>query len=139
MAPAPSTSDTDPGAAARAPRGMAVPAPRPTVDDEWIVQPMLAALVGYHALQLCPQAWLPSLLSTAKGYPSDLFLLLQVPTSVPARVLRAALAPGGRLSSSRMLAAWKAQYGDDAIEALLTHLSQVETRVRRLGSRRNGT
>ena len=94
--------------------------PRSSAWEEGVVYPLLLLAALYHVVQCIPAWWLPAPLRQAGwGFPSDVFLLLHMPTSVPTRVLRDALP--AQLS-------WLAPSA--VLEALLARLSSVEGRVR---------
>ena len=66
--------------------------PRSSAWEEGVVYPLLLLAALYHVVQCIPAWWLPAPLRQAGwGFPSDVFLLLHMPTSVPTRVLRDAL------------------------------------------------
>ena len=111
--------------------GLRVALPTSSAFEDYIVYPILFVTVFYHIIHFIPSTLLPATFRHAWwGYPSDLFLLSQAPTSVPTLVLRESLKPNGLLGQSTWIAQWRNTFGNDILEQLITRLSSVEGRVR---------
>ena len=91
-------------------QGTPLAAVAPSPYERMLLLPLVVVAVMYNALQLVPTSWLPSRATAVlSGYESDIFLLLQRPTTLSTLVLREALAPDGRLGRTWIVRSWRAR------------------------------